>query len=63
MGGYLVVFFANAPVCDYNKCRKIPHENSICKYLLQPVIESEMPEMLLLTHTTFIGIHLVCVSA
>jgi hypothetical protein len=46
-----------------NKCRKIPHENSICKTLLQPLIESEMPEMLLFTHTTFIGIHLVSVYA
>jgi hypothetical protein len=43
----------------YNNCRKILLENSICKSLLQAVIASEMPTMLLFTHTAYIAAHFV----
>ena len=42
-----------------NKYKKILLKNSICKSLLQGVIASEMPKMLLFTHIAYIGIHFV----
>jgi hypothetical protein len=50
MGGFRRGIFENAP-------RKILLENLICKPLLQAVIASGMPTMLLFTHTAYIGAH------
>jgi hypothetical protein len=49
------VEFLRMPIVMSNNCRKILLENIICKPLLQAVIASEMPTMLLFTHTAYIA--------